>query len=161
MTKTNITLVALAILLLGILGGRKISQYNYAFHTPVVFQKPLTVTKKVWTETIRITMAENVSPLTPDQQYACNVFGKDCKIFLAIAHAENSTGQCDIYNVNTDGSLDWGFAQINTVHLKNVNLKALLDCHANIDFAYKLYKQQGNFSAWSTFKSGTYKKYLY
>ena len=55
--------------------------------------------------------------LTAYQQYACNKFGPDCRIALAIQRAENPRGACEIYHYNTDGTLDWGYFQINTVHL--------------------------------------------
>ena len=79
--------------------------------------------------------------MTAYQQYACNKFGPACRIALAVQRAENPRGDCEIFHYNTDGTLDWGYFQINTVHLKRagVNLRDLLDCKANIDFAYKLY----------------------
>jgi hypothetical protein len=78
--------------------------------------------------------------LTAFQQYACNKFGSACRIALA-KRAENPRGGCEAYHYNSDGALDWGYFQINTVHLKRagVNLHGLLDCRANIDFAYQLY----------------------
>jgi hypothetical protein len=52
---------------------------------------------------------------------------------------------CEIYHYNSDSTLDWGYFQISTVHLKRagVNLRDLLDCKANIDFAYQLYTERG------------------
>ncbi|MEI9976337.1 MAG: hypothetical protein WDO73_32370 [Ignavibacteriota bacterium] len=79
--------------------------------------------------------------------------------------AENPKGDCEIYHYNNDGTLDWGYFQINfqinTVHLKrpNVNLRGLLDCRANIDFAYQLYTERG-FQPWTTFRDGTYRRFL-
>jgi hypothetical protein len=99
--------------------------------------------------------------LTAYQQYACNKFGADCRVALAIQRAENARGACEIYHYNSDGTLDWGYFQINTVHLKRpgLNLRDLLDCKANIDFAYQLYRERG-FQPWSTFNNGAYRKYL-
>ena len=96
------------------------------------------------------------------QQYACRKFGRDCRLALAIQRAENAGGKCEIYHYNSDGSLDWGYFQINTIHLQrsDVNLRDLLDCKANIDFAYKLYVEHGGFTPWSTFKSGAYRQFL-
>ena len=81
---------------------------------------------------------------------------------LAIQRAENPQGKCEIYHYNTDGTLDWGYFQINTVHLKRpgLNLRDLLDCRANIDFAFELYREHGGFTPWSTYKSGAYLRYL-
>jgi hypothetical protein len=99
--------------------------------------------------------------LTAYQQYACNKFGSACRIALAVQRAENPRGDCEIYHYNLDGTLDWGYFQINTVHLKRagVNLRGLLDCRANIDFAYQLYTESG-FEPWSTYRSGAYRQFL-
>jgi hypothetical protein len=99
--------------------------------------------------------------LTAFQQYACNKFGSACRVALAVQRAENPRGACEIYHYNTDGTLDWGYFQINTVHLKRpgVNLRALLDCRANIDFAYQLYTERG-FEPWTTYRNGAYQKFL-
>jgi hypothetical protein len=99
--------------------------------------------------------------LTAFQQYACNKFGSACGVALAIQRAENPRGDCEIYHYNTDGTLDWGYFQINTVHLKRpgVNLHALLDCRANIDFAYQLYTEKG-FQPWTTYRNGAYRQFL-
>jgi hypothetical protein len=99
--------------------------------------------------------------LTAYQQYACNKFGSACRVALAIQRAENPRGACEIYHHNSDGTLDWGYFQINTVHLTRagLNLRDLLDCRANIDFAYQLYRERG-FQPWSTFNSGAYRKFL-
>ena len=99
--------------------------------------------------------------LTAYQQYACNKFGSACRLALAIQRAENPKGDCEIYHYNSDGTLDWGYFQINTVHLKRagVNLRGLLDCRANIDFAYQLYTERG-FEPWTTFRNGAYRRFL-
>ena len=70
-------------------------------------------------------------------------------------------GACEIYHYNSDGTLDWGYFQINTVHLQRpgLNLRDLLDCKANIDFAYALYQERG-FVPWTTYNSGAYLNFL-
>lgn len=99
--------------------------------------------------------------MTYYQQYTCGKFGPACRIALAIQAAENLKGDCQAYNYNSNGTLDWGYFQINSVHLtrRGVNLRDLLDCKANIDFAYELYREEG-FQPWSTFVSGQYRKFL-
>jgi hypothetical protein len=100
--------------------------------------------------------------LTANQQYACMKFGPACRVALAIQYAENARGACEIYHYNSsDGTLDWGYFQINTAHLKRrgLNLRDLLDCKANIDFAYQLYREEG-FTPWTTYTSGEYRRYL-
>jgi hypothetical protein len=96
------------------------------------------------------------------QQYVCEKFGSACQVALAIQLAENPTGACEVYHYNTtDGTLDWGFFQINTVHLtrRGLNLRDLLDCKANIDFAYKLFNEAG-FEPWTSYRTGAYLRFL-
>ena len=100
--------------------------------------------------------------LTAYQQYACRKFGSACRVALAIQRAENPKGACEIYHYNSDGTLDWGYFQINTIHLQRpgVNLRDLLDCRTNIDFAYVLYQERG-FAPWTTYTRGTYLKFMH
>lgn len=99
--------------------------------------------------------------MTYYQQYTCERFGPACYLALAIQAAENLKGDCEAYHYNSDGTLDWGYFQINTVHLtrRGLNLRDLLDCKANIDFAYELYREEG-FRPWSTFVNGQYRRFL-
>jgi hypothetical protein len=91
---------------------------------------------------------QNEHRLSAWQEYACRKFGADCRAALAIQRAENPKGKCEIYHYNSDGTLDWGYFQINTIHLKRpgLNLRDLLDCKANRDFAYQLYRERGGFT---------------
>ena len=41
-----------------------------------------------------------------------------------------------------------------------LNLRDLLDCKANIDFAYRLYQEEHGFTPWSTYKNGKYRQFL-
>jgi hypothetical protein len=52
-------------------------------------------------------------------------------------------------------------SKINTVHLERpgLNLRDLLDCKANIDFAYQLFEEKHGFTAWSTYNSGKYRQF--
>lgn len=100
--------------------------------------------------------------LTAYQEYTCRKFGAACRVALANQRTENPRGACEIYHYNSDGTLDWGYFQINTVHLQRpgLNLRDLLDCKANIDFAFVLYRERG-FAPWTTYTSGAYLKYLH
>lgn len=92
------------------------------------------------------------------EQYACSK-GWNCKIALAVAKAESGQ-RCDAQNVNTNKTLDLGYMQINSVHLKKGwKVTELLDCKKNIDYAYEIYEAQG-FEPWSSYKNGSYKKFL-
>ena len=139
-------------------------RYTFSLQSPVRIQLqwPLVVAAKAAGEDQIEARADQFGRrLTAYQQYACNKFGSACRVALAIQRAENPRGSCEIYHYNTDGTLDWGYFQINTVHLKRVgvNLRDLLDCRANIDFAYQLYRERG-FQPWSTYNNGAYLQFL-
>jgi hypothetical protein len=140
------------------------AQYTLTLQPPlrIRFQWPLVIAPRNSAEEAGAAQADQLGRrLTAYQQYACNKFGSACRIALAVQRAENPRGACEIYHYNSDGTLDWGYFQINTVHLKRagVNLRSLLDCKANIDFAYQLYSERG-FEPWTTFNSGAYRKFL-
>ena len=148
----------------GVAGVVLQSQYTFTLQSPVRlrFQWPLVIAPRDSAEETGAAQADQSGRrLTAYQQYACNKFGPVCRVALAIQRAENPRGACEIYHYNTDGTLDWGYFQINTVHLKRVgvNLRDLLDCKANIDFAYQLYTERG-FEPWTTYNSGAYRQYL-
>ena len=140
-----------------------IQRHTFSLQSPVKihFQWPLVITAREPAAEAASAGGTQPRHLTAYQQYACNKFGPACRVALAIQRAENAKGSCEVFHYNSDGTLDWGYFQINTVHLKRagVNLRDLLDCRANIDFAYQLYLERG-FAPWSTFNDGSYVKYL-
>jgi hypothetical protein len=153
--------VVVAIAVLWWLHGR----YTVSFQSPVVIrmQLPFVIAERLKSGGAERAQADQHGHrLSAWQEYACRKFGDDCRVALAIQRAENPQGKCEIYHYNTDGTLDWGYFQINTVHLKRpgLNLRDLLDCKANIDFAYQLYRERGGFTPWSTYNSGLYRKYI-
>jgi hypothetical protein len=150
------------VLTFAIIGIR--DRYTFSLQSPVQihFRWPLVISVRTPSEAASEAQADQFGRrLSAYQQYACTKFGPDCRIALAIQRAENPRGACEIYHYNSDGSLDWGYFQINTVHLKRagVNLRSLLDCKANIDFAFQLYQERG-FAPWSTYNSGAYQQFL-
>jgi len=161
------TILGLA-LLVAVAGGLAFGivrdRYTLSLQSPVRIrlQWPLVIAPKTPSEQAAEAQADQFGHrLSAYQQYACNKFGSACRVALAIQRAENPRGACEIYHYNSDGTLDWGYFQINTVHLTRVglNLRDLLDCRANIDFAYQLYQERG-FQPWSTYNNGAYLKYL-
>jgi hypothetical protein len=141
------------------------SHYTVSLQWPVRvhFQSPVVIAHRIRTSNAAgAQMDQNGRPLTAYQQYVCEKFGPDCRLALAIQRAENPQGRCEIYHYNSNGTLDWGYFQINTVHLHRpgLNLRDLLDCRANIDFAYQLYLEKGGFTPWSTYNSGAYRRFL-
>lgn len=148
----------------GVAGVAFSSQYTVSLQSPVRvrLQWPLVIAPRVSGEETAEAQADQFGHrLTAYQQYACNKFGPACRVALAVQRAENPRGACEVYHYNSDGTLDWGYFQINTVHLKRpgLNLRDLLDCKANIDFAYQLYIERG-FEPWTTYTSGAYRQYL-
>jgi len=138
--------------------------YAVGLQSPIKihFQWPLVIAHRTQTPDAYAAQVDQSHPLTAYQQYACQKFGPACRVALAIQRAENEQGKCETYHYNTDGTLDWGYFQINTVHLqrRGLVLRDLLDCRANIDFAYVLYTEHHGFSPWSTYNSGAYRKFL-
>jgi hypothetical protein len=141
------------------------SHFTVSLQSPVQIhlQWPVVVAERIISEDADEARADqNGHRLSAWQQYACRKFGPDCRVALAIQRAENPQGKCEIYHYNSDGTLDWGYFQINTVHLlrPDLNLRDLLDCKANIDFAYRLYREEHGFTPWSTYKNGKYLQFL-
>ena len=141
------------------------SDYTVSLQNPVRmhFQWPVVIEERINSLDAEQARADQRGRrLTAWQQYACRKFGSDCRVALAIQRAENPLGKCEIYHYNSDGTLDWGYFQINTVHLHRpgLNLRDLLDCKANIDFAYQLYLEKHGFTPWSTYNSGKYREFL-
>jgi hypothetical protein len=140
------------------------ARYTFSLQSPirVRLQWPLVIALRTKTEDAYEAQFDQRRPLSAYQQYACTKFGPACRLALAIQRAENPQGKCEIYHYNADGTLDWGYFQINTVRLKRpgLNLRDLLDCKANIDFAYQLYVEKHGFTPWSTYNNGMYKRFL-
>jgi len=145
--------------------GLLLDRYTFSLQWPlrIHLQSPLVISLRSPSEEAAVAQADqNGRRLNAYQQYACRKFGSACRVALAIQRAENPKGACEIYHYNSDGTLDWGYFQINTVHLQRpgVNLRDLLDCKANIDFAYLLYLERG-FAPWTTYNSGAYLNFLH
>ena len=95
------------------------SEYTVSVQSPVLmhFQWPVVIEKRIDSLDAEQARADQHGRrLTAWQQYACRKFGTDCRIALAIQRAENPQGKCEVYHYNSDGTLDWGYFQINTVH---------------------------------------------
>jgi hypothetical protein len=162
---SNLPLICFIGLMLAGFGWGFHERYTIGFQSPVrvSFEWPLVVSERITSEgAVEARGDQDGRRLSAWQQYTCLKFGEDCRLALAIQRAENPQGKCEIYHYNSDGTLDWGYFQINTVHLERpgLNLRDLLDCKANIDFAYQLYRAHGGFSPWSTFKNGRYRQFM-
>jgi hypothetical protein len=97
------------------------AQYTFTLQSPfrIRFQWPLVIAPRISGAEAGAAQADQFGRrLTAYQQYDCNKFGPACRIALAVQRAENPRGTCEVYHYNSDGTLDWGYFQINTVHLK-------------------------------------------
>lgn len=84
--------------------------------------------------------------------------GNDLIIAVAIAYAESG---CQMVRggPNDNGTYDWGIWQINDVNKPSMSTRN--SPVANARAAHVLYKNRGNnFTDWSTFKDGTYRKHM-
>jgi hypothetical protein len=117
--------------------------------SPIVIVSPISIEKR---EDLSVVIVEQKSPLSEWDTYLCKVFKDQCGVALTIRGKENSRGSCTAWNVNTDGSIDLGYMQINSVHMtKDITVATLVDCKSNIDIAYAIYLKDG-WTRWSTYK---------
>ena len=109
----------------------------------------------------RSDVMEEVSQLPPDmtevEKKICDTFTSDCKIMIAIAHAESGLNPGSINTKNNNGSIDVGLFQINSIH--GYSKAELLNVDFNLQIAKAVYDNQG-ITAWSAYNNGSYKKYL-
>lgn len=87
-------------------------------------------------------------PTTEKEQiiaYIKEVFGKDADEALLIAKCESGI-RAEAYNTNTNGSVDVGVFQINSVH--GVRAKWLTNWKVNVEVAHQLFTEQGHWNAW-------------
>ena len=82
----------------------------------------------------------------------------DTNIMLAIMKAESNCNQyADNTGLNSDGTVDIGLLQINSVH--GYSKTELTNPATNIAIAYKIWKAQG-YKASSAFSSKRYQKFI-
>jgi hypothetical protein len=106
-----------------------------------------------------------------DKEIAAYIKGKswDYSIAIRLAKSENFWNLTQSFNclrthTNTNGSIDVGIFQINSIHTSNLaklgmTMEDMKDCKKNIDYAYGMWKAQGGFQAWSAFVNGSYKNH--
>jgi hypothetical protein len=95
---------------------------------------------------------------TDIEKYICEKWGLvECRTALAIAEAESNLN-CNAFNVNTNGSVDFSIFQLNSVHLKKGGewtLENMANCKKNVDLAYQLWTEQG-WEPWVAYLSNAY-----
>lgn len=105
-----------------------------------------------------------VEPLTPTQvakaAYAAGWRGADLVIAVAVAKAE-STWNPTAINENTNGSVDYGLFQINSIHNAILARGDWRDPAANAVMAYQVWTDAGSsWRPWVGYWSGAYQQYL-
>jgi len=99
---------------------------------------------------------------TDVEKYIYEVFGpEDYKIAIAIAKAESGLGEHKINAYNTNGTVDIGVFQINSIHYNKpeCSLDKIVTMKGNVDCAYTLYKASG-WNPWVVFQNGSFKSKL-
>ena len=72
-------------------------------------------------------------------------FGKDGEKMLKIAYCESKLNT-DAININSNGTIDRGILQLNSIH-KNITNECAFNAKCNIDAGYQIYLKQG-FKPW-------------
>lgn len=138
--------------------------YRFVFKSPVEIKlnKPISLEKrKIKIETIAKEVENLPKPETPLEKYICDKFGvADCKIAIAVAKAESGLQETAL-NINSNGTIDAGVFQINSVHWKKpaCHPKLLFDAYKNVDCAYEIWRMQG-WKPWVTYNNGSFIKSL-
>jgi len=91
------------------------------------------------------------------------------KLAISIFTAESGL-QEDAWHINSNGTIDYGVAQINSVNwkLEGCSLKEIVYARGNLDCAYKLWDRAngiegdgiGSFKAWSVARNGRFLDFL-
>jgi hypothetical protein len=109
-------------------------------------------------------------PETTLEKYVFDKWGaENYKLAIAIFTAESGLRE-DAYNINSNGTVDYGIAQINSVNwkIKGCSLKEIAFWKGNIDCAYKLWDRangregdgKGSWTPWTAAKNGAYLEFL-
>ena len=132
------------------------NSYEMNLRSPIEMElhNPISIDKRTPTIVELVNVIKSTElPLTINEMYLCKIFGDQCKTALEIQRRENVDGDCEAFHINNNGTIDFGYMQINSVHLNDdIKLSKLVDCHGNIDIAYEIYKKSG-WKAWTTYKA--------
>jgi soluble lytic murein transglycosylase-like protein len=101
------------------------------------------------------------APKTPGNCDAVDAYNWNTDIARAICMAE-SGGNPEATGYNSNGTADRGLMQVNSIHADLVggNVTALYDPATNIKIAYSLSHEGTNWTAWSAYNNGSYRKFL-
>lgn len=177
--KAKVIIFIIALILIIALANKGLQEVNVWFATHylqfnkvvnIELKKPIEIReRKVETQEIVriIETIPNPEDLETDiEHYVYEVFGiENYRLALAIFSAESGLKE-DAWHINTNASIDYGIAQINSVNWKveGCSLKEIVDAKKNIDCAYVLWDRadgevgngRGKFTPWSAFKNGAF-----
>jgi len=134
------------------------------FHTPVeiAFFQPIKVEERKPEVIVRgLEYPVDLQHLTGIEEKIVEVFGvADAKIAIAIAKAESGLKE-EAFHANSNGSVDIGIFQVNSVHFTKpgCSLKELVNAEKNVLCAYQIYKVSG-WNAWVGFWNGNWRNEL-
>lgn len=162
------TVIAIAVFLLAGASVVAIATFfdhnRMVFHSPIeiAFFQPVRIEERKPEIIVEKFVLDYPDPIdTPLKKYICDKWGPfDCKTALAVFTAESGLRE-DAININTNNTIDYGIAQINTVHFKKpgCSMKDLVDQYKNVDCAYKIWLEQG-FNPWVGFNNGNFRAHL-
>lgn len=112
-------------------------------------------------EVNQIVYGEEVVEIQPGsvEEMILERWGKDTPQAIAVFKAESGL-RCDAYNVNTNGTVDVGVAQLNSIHYNDdFTIADAVDCEKNLDKAYEMWKAQG-WTPWVAYLNGNYLAHL-
>ena len=97
------------------------------------------------------------SPSLSIEEKIRQAFPEEPEVMLAIAKAESKLNPHVVNRANTNGSVDTGIFQVNSIH--GYSEEYLLDEDNNLRVAREIYERQGK-EAWVAYLNGAYKKWL-
>lgn len=141
---------------------------EHEFRSPIIFQNPIPVKERHILSPVASVSAQMIHIKTrdemTDEEYIRFVFQEAGDIAVAIAKAESGLHEGKVNIHNSNGSIDYGCWQINSIHLKKAKnaveagemINTFMNCKDATDWAYEnLYKYQA-FRPWVAYQSGAY-----
>ena len=134
------------------------------FHAPVeiAFFQPVRIEERkpeIIVERFQLDYPGEID--TPIKKYICDKWGPfECKTALAVFTAESGLRE-DALHINENNTIDFGIAQINSIHYKKAgcSLKEITDQYKNVDCAFQIWEASG-WGAWVAFNNSNFKSHL-
>jgi hypothetical protein len=91
--------------------------------------------------------------------YSAGFRGNDLVIAVAVSHAESGWNPTAT-NANSNGSIDYGLWQINSVHAALLSHGNWRDPDFNASVAFQIWSEAHGWAPWVTFWDGSYEQYM-